>query len=126
MFFAFSQNRSMKTSFRVWLVIFIVSLVGSVLLSRYVLDGISFENGLNLQFSTLGIIGLIFTAINLLSGTIVFFKFLKTQPFNRLLFFSTIPIQRKQREHCFPKSNIQQSERICFIMSFSIQRSRSL
>lgn len=81
----------MKTSFKIWLIVFIVSLVGSILLSRYVFEGILFNGGLSLQFSTLGILGLIFSAINMLSGTIVFFQFLKTQPFNRVLFFSTIP-----------------------------------
>lgn len=91
MFLRFPQNRGMKTSFKVWLIVFIVSLVGSVLLSRYVFEGISFEGGLTLEFSTLGILGLIFSAINMISGTIVFFQFLKTQPFNRVLFFSTIP-----------------------------------
>ena len=91
MFLDFSQNRGMKTSFKIWLIVFIVSLVGAVLLSRHVLEGISFNGGLSLQFSVLGILGLAFSVLNFISGVIVFFKFLQTQPFNRVLFFSTIP-----------------------------------
>ncbi|MBO5309926.1 MAG: adenylate/guanylate cyclase domain-containing protein [Clostridia bacterium] len=82
----------MKTSIKIWSVVFLLTLVGSLLLSRYVFEGITINNGIAFNFSTLGIIGLIFSILNFISGTILFFKFIKIQPFNRVLFFSTVPM----------------------------------
>ena len=82
----------MKTSTKVWSVIFIVSLIGGLLLSRYIFAGIIISGGITFNFSTLAIVGLVFNAINIISGTVLFAKFLRSQPFNRVLFFSTLPM----------------------------------
>ena len=91
MFFYIQQNKGMRTSTKIMSVIFIISLVFSLLLAKQVLSGITITNTINFNFSTLGYIGLIFTAINYVFGTILFFRFIKSQPFERLLFFSTLP-----------------------------------
>lgn len=82
----------MKTNTKIWIIIFTISLVVSLLLSRAVFAGIDITNGLSFNFSTFGIVGIVFTIINTVAANVLYFKFLRVQPFNRLLFFSTVPL----------------------------------
>lgn len=92
----------MKTNTKIWLVIFIVSLVVSLLLGRYISQGIIFgESGLSFNFSALGWVGLVFTLGNTVSGYVLFFKFLNAQPFSRMLFFLTVPTTLTFAGICF-------------------------
>lgn len=87
-----ANNSAMKTSTKVWLIIFTASLVISLIFSKFLLRSIVIDYGIYLNFDTLGIIGLVFTIINAITGNILFFIFLKKQPLNRVLFFSTVPL----------------------------------
>lgn len=82
----------MKTSTKVWSIIFIISTVFALLLTKPISEGITIDAGITFNFSILGYIGLFFVTLNILSSTVVFLKFLRAQPFNRLLFFSTVPL----------------------------------
>ena len=82
----------MKKSTKVWLIVFIISTVIGILLFNQVYSGISFVNNFNFNFSTVGYIGLIFLLVSLISGLILYFKFIKSQNFSRMLFFITVPL----------------------------------
>ena len=82
----------MRTSTKIWIVLFIISTVLSLLLGGAVSDGIILDNGISFNFSLLGYIGLGFIILNAVSFNVLFFRFLASQPFNRVLFFVTIPV----------------------------------
>ncbi|MDD2445268.1 MAG: adenylate/guanylate cyclase domain-containing protein [Clostridia bacterium] len=96
----------MKTSTKIWIVIFIISLVLSLLLGGAVSQGIILENGISFNFSVLGYVGLIFVIINFISSNILFFRFLTAQPFSRLLFFITVPVTAFSAIICFYLINL--------------------
>ena len=82
----------MKTSTKVWLIVFIVSAVGAVLLSNSIFSGIMIGTEIYFNFSALAYVGIVFFAIALVSGTVLYIGFLKRQNFNGMLFFLTVPI----------------------------------
>lgn len=82
----------MKTNTKVWLIIFIVTTVFSLLLTKPVSDGFVWGEQLSFNFSFLGYVGLVFVVLSNIAGFILFLKFIKSQPFNRMLFFSTVPL----------------------------------
>ena len=87
------QNKCMKTSTKIYLVVFIVSLVASSLTSSYLFSSIIFlPSGIRINMSTLAWICVAFSAVNLISGNILYFRFLKTRKFNSMLFFATVPL----------------------------------
>ena len=97
----------MKTSTKIWGVIFLISLIFSFLLGGSVYGNIYFsESSIVLDFSALSYIGLAFIIVNFISGNVLFIRFLLLQPFNRLLFFSTVPITVISALICFYLLNI--------------------
>ncbi len=83
----------MKLSTKIFIGIFIVFFIASLVLGSYVFDGISFsKQGLSFNFSLLGYIGLAVIGISNVFGSILFFRFLKTQKLSRVVFFSTLPL----------------------------------
>ena len=83
----------MKTSTKIFIGIFIISLIGVIFTARYIFFAINIIDG-NIVFnmSTLAWVGVGFNAINIISGNILFIRFLKTRKFNTVLFFSTVPL----------------------------------
>lgn len=96
----------MRTSTKVWIILFIISSVLGLLLGGAISEGIILENGINLNFSLLGYIGLGFILLNVISFNVLFFRFLASQPFSRLLFFITIPVTLTSAVLCFYLLNI--------------------
>lgn len=96
----------MRTSTKIWIVLFIISSIFGLLLGGAVTEGISFNNGLAFNFSLLGYIGLGVLLLNIISFNVLFFRFLKSQPFSRLLFFITIPVTLTSAILCFYLLNI--------------------
>ena len=82
----------MKKSTKVWLIVFIISFVGSLLLFSSVSRGIVIGESIYLNFDAMGYVGLVFMAISTLSGSVLYFKFIKSQNFTRMLFFLTVPL----------------------------------
>lgn len=82
----------MKTSTKIWSIIFIVSTVFAILLIKPVSEGVIWGPTLSFNFSVWGYIGLVFNLISNIALTILFIKFLKTQPFNRMIYFSILPL----------------------------------
>ena len=107
----------MKKSTKIWLVIFIISTVGSILLSSYILEGIVVGETLYFNFSALGYFGIALSIINFISGNILYFRFIKAQNFSRMLFFMTVPLTLTFGGIIFLLNNINsiQDERVQFI-----------
>lgn len=82
----------MKKSTKVWLIVFIISFVGSLLLFSSVSRGIVIGESIYLKFDAMGYVGLVFMAISTVSGSVLYFKFIKSQNFTRMLFFLTVPL----------------------------------
>ena len=82
----------MKTSTKIWMIIFIVSTVFGILLAREIFRGLNFGETLTFNFSVWGWVGIVMNVISNIVLAVLFAKFLKTQPFNRVLFFSTVPL----------------------------------
>lgn len=83
----------MKTNTKIWLLIFIASLVGVVLTTTYLMSAINVEGGrIVFNMTTLSWVALVISLINTVSMNVLYVKFLKTQKFNSMLFFSTVPL----------------------------------
>lgn len=83
----------MKTNTKIIVVIFLLSLIGGVLTSRYLFSAIKFSQyGIKFEFTSLSWVSIAFNSVNLITANILYFKFLKTRKFNSMLFFATIPI----------------------------------
>lgn len=82
----------MKTSTKVWLILTIVSNVALLYFFRPVLDSIKYGgDGLFFELTWETYVGLAMIVLASIAGTIVFVRFIKSQPLNRQIFFSTIP-----------------------------------
>lgn len=82
----------MKTSTKIWTLLAIVSNVALLYFFRPILDSIGYgPEGIYFDLTWETYIGLAMFAIACVSGSIVFLRFIKSQPLNRQIFFSTIP-----------------------------------
>lgn len=83
----------MKKSTKILIVITLLFLVANIVLTKYILQGVvPTENGFTFSFSTLGIIGLVVSAIFGVLSTILFVKFIKSQKLVGAIFFSVMPL----------------------------------
>ena len=82
----------MKKSTKIWLIVFIISFVGSILLFNSVSNSITIAEDIYFNFDAVGYVGLAFILIALISGGVLYFKFIKAQNFSRMLFFLTVPL----------------------------------
>lgn len=82
----------MRTSTKIWLVLAIISNVALFYFFRPLIDSIKYgENGIYLEINWEWYVGLSMFILANISGAIVFVRFVRTQPLNRQIFFSTIP-----------------------------------
>ncbi len=82
----------MKTSSKIFLVLFAITSIASIVLFPNVSKAIVInEKGLSVNFSVLSYVALGLTILSSIFGTILFFRFLKTLSINKVLFFSTLP-----------------------------------
>jgi hypothetical protein len=82
----------MKTSTKIWLIIAILSNVGMFYFFRPLVETIRYSSaGVNFVFTVESYVGLALFVIGTISGTIVFVRFLRTQPLSSQIFFSTVP-----------------------------------
>lgn len=82
----------MRTSTKIWLILAIISNVALFYFFRPLIDSIKYgENGIYLEINWEWYVGLAMFILANISGVIVFVRFVRTQPLNRQIFFSTIP-----------------------------------
>lgn len=83
----------MKLSTKIYLVLYIVTMIPAIVLGKYVIEGITpTGTGFSFNFNGLGIAGLVLIAVSNIFGTILYFRFLKTQKLSRMIFFATAPL----------------------------------
>ena len=83
----------MKLSTKILIGLFVISLVPAIWLGRYFLMGIvPTDKGFSFSISTLGILGIVFMAINIILGSILYFRFLSALSLSKALFFSIMPL----------------------------------
>ena len=83
----------MRTSTKVIMALFFITLVGVVLTSSFFFSAISItNNGLSIDFNVMTILSVVIGVLNGIFGTLLYSRFLKNQKFSALLFFSVVPL----------------------------------
>lgn len=83
----------MKTSTKVLIALYVLTLIPSLVLGQYVFAGITATGtGFAFNFSTLGIIGIILLVVNNIFGGILYLRFLRTLKLSKTIFFATLPL----------------------------------
>ncbi len=83
----------MRTSTKVFMALFFITLVGVVLTSSFFFSSISITSqGLKINLGYMTIISIAIAVLNAIFGTILYIRFLKNQKFSALLFFSVVPL----------------------------------
>ena len=83
----------MKLSTKIYIVLFLITLVGGLVTSSHLLSAISVVDGeIIFSMSTLSWVCLCFNIVNFTLGNILYFRFLKTRKYNSMLFFATAPL----------------------------------
>ncbi len=83
----------MKLSTKIFIVLFIVTTIPSIVLGRYIFEGITATgSGFSFNFNGLAIAGIVLTVISNVFGSILYFRFLRTQKLSRVVFFSVLPL----------------------------------
>ena len=72
----------MKLSTKIYMVLYIVTMIPAIVLGKYVIEGITpTGTGFSFNFNGLGIAGLVLIAVSNIFGTILYFRFLKMMIF---------------------------------------------
>ncbi len=83
----------MRTSTKVIMALFFITLVGVVLTSSFFFSAISITGqGISINMTQMTWLSIIVTILNGIFGAILYSRFLKNQKFNALLFFSVVPL----------------------------------
>lgn len=83
----------MRTSTKILMILFIITLVGVILTSTFFFSAISIdESGLSINLDTLAYLALIIGVINIVIGIILYIRFLNSQKVSTKLFFSIVPV----------------------------------
>lgn len=83
----------MRTSTKVFLALFFITLVGTVLTSSFFFSAVSITNqGIDINLNQMTYFSIAMGVLNAIFGTILYIRFLKSQKFNALLFFSVVPL----------------------------------
>lgn len=90
---AFAKNKVMKKSTKILLVIFVLVLIPSIIMGRFIFDGITpTERGFSFNFEVKGIIALVLMVVTNILGFILFYRFIMSQPMSNAIFFSALPL----------------------------------
>ena len=92
-FFNFVENKYMRKSTKILLIIFILVTIPSLVLGGSIISGIkATDTAFIFDFDAKGIIALILTLISVILGSILYTRFLMSLKLDKLLFFSSIPL----------------------------------
>lgn len=83
----------MRFSTKLYSVLFIITMIAGIVLSKWVIEGINFS-GTNFfyVFNAYNIAGLVMIVLNTIFGMILYARFLKNLKLSRAIFFATFPI----------------------------------
>ena len=83
----------MRTSTKVFMALFFITLVGVVLTSSFFFSSISItDQGLNINLNQMTYFSIAIGVLNAIFGSILYSRFLKSQKFGAMLFFSVVPL----------------------------------
>ncbi len=83
----------MRTSTKILLALYFITLVGTILTSSFFFSSISItDQGVRLNLNQMTYFSIIIGALNAIFGSILYFRFLRNQKFSALLFFSVVPL----------------------------------
>lgn len=83
----------MRTSTKVFMALFFITLVGVVLTSSFFFSSVSVnDQGLRVDLNAMTWVSIGIGVLNAIFGSILYFRFLKNQKFSTLLFFSVVPL----------------------------------
>ena len=83
----------MRTSTKVFLALFFITLVGTVLTASFFFSSISIsDQGLRVDLNQMTYFSIAIGVLNAIFGSILYYRFLKNQKFSALLFFSVVPL----------------------------------
>lgn len=92
-FFSFAKNKSMKKSTKILIVLYIAILIPSLIMGKSIFAGIKpNDTGFAFDFNVEGIIAIILNIISIILGMILFFRFVMSQPIDKAIFFSSLPL----------------------------------
>lgn len=87
------ENKNMKKSTKILLIIFILFFIPSLVMGRYIIEGIKpVDNKITFNFDVKGIIAIILIVISSIFGTILYFRFLSSLSMDKVLFFTSVPL----------------------------------
>ena len=83
----------MRTSTKVFMALFFITLVGVVLTSSFFFSSISITNqGVSVNLNQMTYFSIAIGVLNAIFGTLLYLRFLKSQKFSAMLFFSVVPL----------------------------------
>ena len=83
----------MRTSTKIFMAIYFITLVGVVLTGSFFLSAISISPScVVFNASTMVYVSIIFGVLNAIFGSIIYFRFLRSQKLTATLFFSVVPV----------------------------------
>lgn len=83
----------MKTSTKVLIAFYVLTLIPSLVLGQYIFAGITATGtGFVFDFDTLGIVGIVLLVVNNIFGGILYLRFLRTLKLSKTIFFATLPL----------------------------------
>lgn len=83
----------MRTSTKVFMALFFITLVGVILTSAFFFSAISITNqGLKINLNAMTYVSIAVGVLNAIFGTILYIRFLKSQRITAMLFFSVVPL----------------------------------
>ena len=83
----------MRKSTKILLILFVLTLVPSIVLGGSILKGIlPTENGFIFNFDTNAIIAIVLMVVSNILGSILFFRFVMSRPISHAIFFSSLPL----------------------------------
>lgn len=89
----FAKNKDMRKSTKILLIIYILVLIPSLILGRYIFAGITpTDIGFTFNFDITGIIAIILSIVAGVLGMILFYRFVMSQSIDRAIFFSSVPL----------------------------------
>lgn len=82
----------MKTSTKIFIVLFILTLIPSIVLFNWIIEGINFSGtSFYYVFNAYNISGIILFFFNTLLGMVLYVRFLRSLKISRAIFFATVP-----------------------------------
>lgn len=92
-FFKFAKNKNMKTSTKIFIGLFLITLIPALIMGGEIFKGIVFNDGkISVNLSVQGIIALVLLILAMILGLILYIKFILSLSFEKVIFFSSLPL----------------------------------